>query len=85
MRKFSHLGVEWEVDRTGIGHGVGSGSIPAITSWGVRFESVFDPARTYLGRTHHPDLSAASDEDLRASLESAIADAEGTSKGEPEP
>ena len=73
MRRFHHLGEEWEAEPTGTGHGVGSGHVPAITSWGVMFRRVSKPDKgPYFGSISRPDVTQASEEDLRKSLEDAI-------------
>ena len=64
MRTFTYLGVEWEAETTGGGHGASSGYPPPVTSWGVRFQSASNPDRVYLGHTRYDDLAKATEEDL---------------------
>jgi hypothetical protein len=74
MRRFTHGGLDWEAEGTGMEHGVGSGFPPPITSWGVTFRCLSDSGRPVVfGHSRHRDLSEASDDDLRHSLDSAIA------------
>lgn len=71
MRRFRHLGEEWEVESTGMGWG--TGPAPAVSTWGVIFRSISNPARGIVhGQLGKPDVNQVSEEDLRKSLEVAF-------------
>ena len=72
-RRFRHFDEDWEAEATGMGHGVGSVSRPPITSWGVAFRCISNPAKgPYYGRMATPDVGHLTEEELRKSLEDAI-------------
>ena len=72
-KRFHHLSEEWEAESTGTGHGVGSGHVPAISSWGVTFRRVSQGSTgPYHGSISKPNASQATDEELRKSLENAL-------------
>lgn len=72
-RTFQHLNREWDVELTGMSHGVASGFPPNITSWGVQFKPVDDQSvEPFYGSIRSPDPAQLSDIDLRKSLESAL-------------
>jgi len=74
VRGFNHQGIGWEAERSGGGKGgVGSGHPPPAASWGVWFRRVSDGKLFRGGRTRHRDLTDATEDELRASLDAAIA------------
>lgn len=73
IRRFRHVDEEWEVEPTGTGHGVGSGYVPPITSWGVMFRRLSNPAKgPYFGSIAKPDVMQVTEQELQRSLEGAI-------------
>jgi hypothetical protein len=73
IRRFTHLGVEWEVESIG---DIGSGAASPVTAmWGIRFRSVSNPSRIHTGHLRERDLQRATDEELGAALDAAIASA----------
>lgn len=74
-RRFRHRDEEWEAEATGAGHGVGFGERPpSITSWGVTFRCLSNPAKgSYFGSIAKADVGQVSEQDLRKSLDTAIA------------
>jgi hypothetical protein len=72
-RTFQHLNRTWDVELTGLSHGVASGFRPKITSWGVRFKPVDDPSvEPVYGSIGRPDPAQLSEDDLGKSLEPAL-------------
>ncbi len=72
-RTFQYLNRRWDVQLTGMSHGVGSGFLPNTSSWGVQFKPIDDQSvEPFYGSISSPDLTQLSDDDLRKSLESAL-------------
>ena len=72
-RRFRHLNREWDVELTGVSHGVSSGVPAKITSWGVWFRPTDDQSvEPFYGSISRPDPAELSDDDLRQSLETAL-------------
>jgi hypothetical protein len=73
MRRFTHLGIEWEVES--VGDSSSNAASPGTPIWGVRFRTVSNPPRIHTGHIGERDLNRATDDELRAALEAAIASA----------
>lgn len=70
VKRFQHLGEDWEVTGLGSGHGVGFGFIPKITNWSAEFRSLSNPNHgPYRGRIGSVDPATVSDEELQRALE----------------
>lgn len=72
-RPFEHLGEEWEAVSLGTGRGVGSGRLPKIDRWSVRFRSRTSPQwGEFHGTLSSADLNKVSADDLKRALEEAL-------------
>jgi hypothetical protein len=73
IRRFHHLGQDWEAVATGSGHGVGVGFPPSVNRWGVILRSVSNPQQgEYRGAVSQPDPSAVSLNELHRLLEEVL-------------
>lgn len=72
-RRFRHRNEDWDVEPTGMGHGVGSGHLPPITSWGMVFRCLSNPNKgEYYASLHTSDPMQVTEEELQKILDSAV-------------
>ena len=75
VKRFQHLGEEWEAVGTTASYGPGFSNLPPDERWGAIFRSVSKPERgeyRYRGTMSHADPNAVDESDLKDALEEVL-------------